>query len=114
MNDFILVVPILFIRFGLLSALSREAVKRAAFYPPTEGMERLAYWVYQITTLSMLIILIFTKTRLIGLLSFIGLGIYILGAIYKGQVLQKTRRKGVKNMDGLDSFLRMLCRKRTV
>lgn len=81
MRGFILILPIVFIRYEILSILSKEAVKRAAFFPPIEGKEKIAYWIYQISTLSLLIILIFVKTKPIVLLSLIGLGIYLTGMI---------------------------------
>ena len=89
MNGFILVLPIIFIRFGILSILSKEAVKRAAFYPPTEGNEKAAYWIYQITTLFLITVPIFVKAKLNDNTSFIGLGIYITGMIlYAVSIIQ--------------------------
>lgn len=81
MNGFILVLPILFIRYGILSILSAEATRRAAFFPPTEGNEKMAYWIYQVTTLCLFIILIFVKPRLNNKLNFMGLGTYLTGMI---------------------------------
>ncbi|ATW28511.1 phospholipid methyltransferase [Candidatus Formimonas warabiya] len=81
MNGFILVLPIILIRYCLLGILSKEAAKRAAFFPPTEGKEKIAFWIYQITTLSLMIILIFLKIKLNHVLNFIGLGTCIIGII---------------------------------
>lgn len=81
MNGFILVLPIFFIRYGILSILSIEATKRAAFFAPTEGNEKMAYWIYQVTTLCLLIILIFAKLKLNSKLNFMGLGAYCTGMI---------------------------------
>ena len=103
MNGFILVLPILLIRFGILSILSKEAVKRAAFYPPTEGNEKAAYWIYQITTLFLVMIPIFAKVKLNNTLSFIGLGIYIAGMIlYTISIIQFAKPNQNKlNIAGL-------------
>ncbi|WP_066498283.1 methyltransferase family protein [Abyssisolibacter fermentans] len=103
MNGFILVLPIIFIRYGLLSFLSKEVARRAAFFPPTEGKEKVAYWIYQITTLSLMISLVFLKIKLIDILNYIGLGIYILGMIlYIISIVQfaKPNQNGL-NINGL-------------
>ena len=102
-NGFILVLPILFIRFGILSILSKEAVKRAAFYPPTEGNEKIAYWIYQITTLFLIAIPFFVKVKLNDTLSIIGLGIYISGMIlYAISIIQFAKpNQNRLNIEGL-------------
>ena len=46
MNAFLTVVPLILIRFGLLSILGKEALKRAAFFAPLIGKEKMAYWFY--------------------------------------------------------------------
>ena len=49
MNGFLLLIPFLLIRFGVLSHLDRAAVKRAAFFAPMAGKEIAAYWIYQLS-----------------------------------------------------------------
>jgi len=103
LNGFILVLPIIFIRYGLPSILNKGVVRRIAFFPPTEGKEKVAYWVYQITTLSLIVILIFIKTNLDDILNYIGLGIYIVGMIlYIISIVQfaKPNQNGL-NVNGL-------------
>ena len=51
---FLLLVPFFLVRFTLLKARDREAVSRAAHFPALQGGERLAYWVYQISTAGIL------------------------------------------------------------
>ena len=46
MNAFFTVIPLMLIRFGILSILSKEALKRAAFFAPLIGKEKPAYWFY--------------------------------------------------------------------
>ena len=46
MNAFLTVIPLILIRFGLLSILDKEALKRAAFFAPLIGKEKTAYWFY--------------------------------------------------------------------
>jgi len=52
----IIVIPILLTRYLLTSLLSKEAVRRAAFFPPTRGLEKPAYLVNIVTTLLLLVI----------------------------------------------------------
>jgi len=92
LNGFILVLPILIIRFALLSLLNKEALKRAAFFPPTKGIEKTAYWLNQLTTLSMLVLVFFLRIKIQGLTGFIGLGVSSLGLIlYIISIIQFAR-----------------------
>lgn len=82
LNGLILVLPIILIRFFLLSLLNKDAVKRAAFFPPTKGIEKVAYLVNILSTLSLLVVPFFLKINLHGLLGFLGIGILTLGLIF--------------------------------
>ena len=59
----VLLIPFFLIRFGLLAALGQNAVRRAAHFPPLRGVERFAYWIYQITTVAILIGLFFVRIK---------------------------------------------------
>lgn len=61
MNGFFLLIPFLLIRFGLLSLISQEGIKRAALFAPLIGSERVAYWFYQISTTLIFVYLFFLK-----------------------------------------------------
>lgn len=61
MNGFLLLIPFLLIRFGVLSHLDRAAVKRAAFFAPMAGKEIAAYWIYQLSNAAIFIVLFFLK-----------------------------------------------------
>ena len=43
---FVLMIPFLLVRFGLLSILGRGAVLRAAYFAPLQKRDKAAYWVY--------------------------------------------------------------------
>ncbi len=45
MNSFLLLIPFLAIRFLLLSILSKGAIRRAAYFAPLQGQERVAYFI---------------------------------------------------------------------
>lgn len=81
MNAFLLVVPLLLIRFGLLGMIGNSALRRASFFAPLEGRERVAYFFYQASNLIIILYPLFLKiqTKLPNL--FIGLLIYVLGIV---------------------------------
>lgn len=45
MNGFLLLIPFLLIRFGLLSMIDNNAVQRAAHFAPMYGKEKIAYFI---------------------------------------------------------------------
>lgn len=59
----ILLVPFLLIRFGLLSMLNKEAVSRAAHFPPMAQGARPAYWLYQFSTVALFVSMFFLRIR---------------------------------------------------
>lgn len=80
MRGFILLVPLFLIRYGLLRLRNREALKRAAFFPPMIGNERIAFWVYQLSTVSIVIALCFLRIKTGSPWFFAGLAVYGAGA----------------------------------
>lgn len=80
---FLLLIPFYLIRFSLLSALDRKAVSRAAHFPPMQGAEKAAYWVYQLSTTALLFGILVSRVKpepvppfLAGLLLYLaGLGL---------------------------------------
>ena len=74
MNGFLLLIPFLLIRFGVLSHLDRAAVKRAAFFAPMAGKEIAAYWIYQLSNAAIFIVLFFLKVP-------IDFSFYLLGLV---------------------------------
>jgi len=81
MNGIFLIIPILLIRFGLLNIINKEALKQAAYFPPCEGKEKVAFWVYQITNTFMIVYLLFVKIEIKTIWSYLGLSIYLLGLV---------------------------------
>ena len=81
MNAFLTVIPILLIRYWLLGSINKEALKRAGFFAPLVGREKVAFFVYQMTTLLMLIFLLFIKIRPNSDWFHLGLIVYLLGLI---------------------------------
>ena len=61
MNGFWLVLPLLIIRFGLLSILNKKAVQRAGYYAPVQGGEVLPSYIYQVSNVALFLYLCWTK-----------------------------------------------------
>lgn len=81
MNGFLLLIPFILIRFGLLSILNKEGLKRAAFFAPLVGRERVAYWFYQISSILIFVYLFFLKITTDPYWFYIGLATYGAGAL---------------------------------
>lgn len=81
MNGFLLLIPFMLIRFGFLSLLNKEGLKRAALFAPLIGKEKVAYWLYQISNILIFAYLFFltitTKSWF-----YVGLAIYGLGILF--------------------------------
>lgn len=81
MNAVLAVIPLMLIRFGLLSILDKEALKRAAFFAPMIGKEKAAYYIYQISNILIFVYLCFLKFTIDSYWFYIGLVIYGLGVL---------------------------------
>ncbi|QHQ59790.1 phospholipid methyltransferase [Anaerocolumna sedimenticola] len=81
MNAFLTVIPLILIRFGLLSLLDKEALKRAALFAPMIGKEKVALWFYQISNILIFVYLCFLKIKTDPYWFYVGLAIYGLGVL---------------------------------
>lgn len=100
LTGLILITPVLLIRFLLLSFLGKEALKRAAFFPPTEGIERIAYFINVLTTFGLFIIPFFLKIRFHGFITISGFCLLIMAfVLYIISIIQFAR----PNSDGLNT-----------
>lgn len=82
MSCFFLWVPFFLIRFGLLSRLNVDAVRRAAHFAPMRGPEKAAFWVYQISTAALVLYSPFLRIREEGdAMFFSGLLCYLGGLV---------------------------------
>ena len=108
LSGLFLVLPVLLVRFFLLSFLGKEAFKRAAYFPPVRGIEKSAYLVNVLTTFLLFVIPFFLKINTKGFLCITGLFLFILGfALYIISIIQfsKPGENGV-NTSGLYSISR--------
>jgi protein-S-isoprenylcysteine O-methyltransferase Ste14 len=92
MNAFILAVPIILIRYGLMALISREAIGRAAHFPPVIGRERIALCVYQVTMLILFGYLAFLRVTLDTATHWVGLIVYVMATVlYAKSVIDFSR-----------------------
>jgi protein-S-isoprenylcysteine O-methyltransferase Ste14 len=104
----LIVIPILLTRYLLTSLLNKKAVRRAAFFPPTQGLEKPAYIVNIVTTLLLLVLPFFLRINLHGLMGIAGLGISLVSLILYGiSIIHFARPEaGGINRSGLYAFSR--------
>lgn len=81
MNGFLLLIPFLLIRFGLLGLLDKDSLKRAAFFAPLIGTEKTAYLFYQISNILFFIYLFFLKVTTESYWFYAGLITYAFGLL---------------------------------
>lgn len=81
MNAILTVIPLILIRFILLSIVDKESLKRAAFFAPLVGKEKAAYWLYQISNIIIFVYLYFLNIKIDSYWFYVGLAIYGLGVI---------------------------------
>ena len=108
MSAFLTLIPLVLIRFGFLSILSKGALKRAAFFAPLIGKEKAAYWFYQISNILFFVYLCFLKITTDPNWLYTGLVIYGFGVLLcLGSVSNFARpaENGI-NVKGLYRFSR--------
>ena len=81
MNGFLLFIPIFLIRYGVLYVLDKEAFKRAAFFPPPMGREKVAFWIYQISTAIMVAYMLFLSVKTKSVWFYAGVAVYCAGIV---------------------------------
>lgn len=79
-----IVIPILLTRYMLTSLLNKEAVKRAAFFPPVQGPEKPAYFVNIGTTLLLIVVPFFLRMELKGIMGITGACLSLTALILYG------------------------------
>lgn len=84
LTGMLVVLPILLTRYLLTSLLNREAVKRAAFFPPTRGLEKPAYLINIGTTLLLLVVPFFLSIKLNGVTGIAGGSLSLLSLMFYG------------------------------
>ena len=103
MNAFLTIIPLILIRFVLLSILDKESLRRAAFFAPRIGAEKTAYVFYQLSNSLIIVFLCFLKVTSDPHWLYVGLVVYGLGVLLCiASVLDfaKPKENGI-NLSGL-------------
>ena len=79
MNSAILLIPLFLIRYGLLALINKTALPKAAYFPPMQKIEKLMFFVYQVSTILILVYMLFLKATIVDVFSKIGLCVYVIG-----------------------------------
>lgn len=108
MNAAILLIPFVLIRYVLLGWLNPNALKRAAHFPEMLGSERIFYWIYQLSSLLLLLSPFFLKVSSSSSWFYPGLAIYGLGiSVCVAAMIHFSRpQAGGFNQSGLYRFSR--------
>ena len=77
----ILLIPLFLIRYGLLSVLDKGALPRAAFFTPMHGLEKTMFWIYQLSTLAIMVNMFFLRIKTEAFLFGIGFAMYVVGVL---------------------------------
>jgi len=81
LNAILLILPIILLRYGFMAFFGKNSMEKANFFPPTLGKEQTAYYIYQFTTLFLLIFPLFKQIHFETAVDLIGIIIYIIGAV---------------------------------
>lgn len=106
MNGFLLLIPLMLIRYGLLWLLNKEALTRAAFFPLLIGKEKTAFVLYQTATILLFIYLCFLKIDIDSVWLYPGLAVYGSGVMFCA-VSTSNFAKPSKNGMNLNGFYRV-------
>lgn len=82
MTGALLLIPFFLIRFGLLSFLDKAAIKRAAYFAPLTNQEKPAYYLYQISNVSLWVTLLFLEIQTTtSALFYAGAIVFLMGSV---------------------------------
>lgn len=81
MSGFLLLIPLVLIRYGLLWSSNKESLKCAAFFPPLIGKEKTAFWFYQISTIFLFLYLCFLRINIDSIWFYSGSVVYSFGIL---------------------------------
>lgn len=100
LNGFLLLLPILFVRYGILAMISQDGLKRANFEPDVKG--KYIHLIYTISLNLMFLTLFFYKIQYTQLINQIGFVIFVLGfLLYLISVINFSHPQDKINTHGL-------------
>jgi len=108
MNSAILLIPLFIIRYGLLGAVNKVALPRAAHFPQAQGIEKPMFLIYQLATVAIIVYMTFLKVNTQSPVFYTGVGVYITGVLIFAMAtinFAKPSESGI-NQTGLYRFSR--------
>jgi len=81
MNSAVLLIPLFLIRYGLLFLINKNALPKAAYFPPMQGTEKIMYLLYQTSTLAIIIYMFFLEINTKAPWLHIGIVVYSFGVL---------------------------------
>ena len=102
MNAAILLIPLFLIRYGLLALINKTALHRAAYFPPMQKVEKVMFYIYQLSTVLILLYMFFLKVTITTVVSKIGFCIYVMGvALFAASTINFAKSGVGVNKNGL-------------
>ena len=80
-NGFLLMIPLLGLRFGIPAGMRKTALAELEFFPPVRGFEQIALKVYFVTNTFLIFSPLFANIQSGTYFSLVGWLIYILGLV---------------------------------
>jgi len=81
LNGFLLIIPLLGLRFGIPTLVCKEALSELDHFPPVEGFEPIALKVYFTTNTFLIFSPLLARIRSSSVIPWIGWGIYAIGVL---------------------------------
>jgi len=102
MNAAVLLIPLFLIRYGLPAFVNKSALPRAAHFPPMQGREKLMFFIYQLSSVFILVYMFFLKAAIDSAVSKAGVCVYIAGTLlFAVSTLSFSKSDGGVNKDGM-------------
>lgn len=79
MNAAILLIPIIIVRYFLPWKHNKETLKRTALFAPTVGNEKIAFFIYHMATIFIVVYLFFVRVNPASSVFYPGITFYVLG-----------------------------------
>jgi protein-S-isoprenylcysteine O-methyltransferase Ste14 len=108
MNGFVLIIPLILIRYLYLYILDKTALKRAAYIPLMIGKQKIAYWIYEFSSLFIIFtpcflkIIVETSWFIFGLILY-SIGVFLCFVSFTN--FAKPTKNGI-NLNGLYKYSR--------
>lgn len=98
LNGFLLTLPMLLLRFGVPALIKKEALAELDYFPPVQGLEKLALKVYFISNTFLIFSPLLAEISSRGVLRSTGGMIYLMGVLVLGiSLVEYSRQEGLKS-----------------